>query len=209
MSEFDWESFFKQESHQAIAVYKEGQCNPDRDRNFSIAKRWYRAQLPPEVLESEWLGFPGASEEEIKAAEVRLGLTFPPSYRTFLKVTNGWPDWNIADLELLPTSELEWFCRENQSWIDIWMAGIKEIPSVPDEDYFVYGNEKSSEPIRPEYLQTALQISTVSDLGVILLNPQVIRNNEWEAWIFTGDVINWRYRSFLEMLQLTGINNWA
>ena len=208
MSEFDWEIFLKQESRQAIAVYKQGQCNPDGEMDFSRAKRWYRAELPLEVLESEWLGFAGASEREIKAAEVRLGLTFPPSYRTFLKVTNGWPDW-CNDMGLLPPSELEWFCTENQGWIDIWMEGVKEIPSIPDKQYFVYENGNNSVPIRPEYLQTALLISTDSDLGVILLNPRVIHNKEWEAWIFSGDVINWRYRSFLEMLQVRGMNNWA
>ncbi len=37
-----------------------------------------------------WLGFPPASEERIQALEERLGHRLPPSYRTFLTVSDGW-----------------------------------------------------------------------------------------------------------------------
>jgi hypothetical protein len=50
----------------------------------------YEDELTLEVTGSGWMGYPGAKEEEIAAAEARLGLTFPPSYRGFLKITNGW-----------------------------------------------------------------------------------------------------------------------
>src|SRR5205823_4641574 len=50
----------------------------------------YAAELPDEVAESGWLGYPPASERQIAAAEARLGATLPPSYRAFLRVSNGW-----------------------------------------------------------------------------------------------------------------------
>ncbi|MEU9155620.1 SMI1/KNR4 family protein [Streptomyces sp. NPDC048417] len=43
-----------------------------------------------EPLRTRWLGFPPASEERIRALEERLGHRLPPSYRTFLAVTDGW-----------------------------------------------------------------------------------------------------------------------
>lgn len=36
-----------------------------------------------------WLGEPGATDAEITVAEQRLGMRLPPSYRAFLKQTNG------------------------------------------------------------------------------------------------------------------------
>ena len=50
----------------------------------------YRSDFPPEVIAASWLGYPGATEEQIAAAEARLQTTLPPSYRDFLKVSNGW-----------------------------------------------------------------------------------------------------------------------
>ena len=32
---------------------------------------------------------PGASEDELRAAEARLGVSLPPDYRAFLHATNG------------------------------------------------------------------------------------------------------------------------
>ncbi|MGZ3716189.1 MAG: LuxR C-terminal-related transcriptional regulator, partial [Ktedonobacterales bacterium] len=51
-----------------------------------------RAELPPEVIASGWLGSPGATETELQQLEERLGTCLPPSYRQFLQFTNGWRD---------------------------------------------------------------------------------------------------------------------
>lgn len=49
-----------------------------------------KQQLPQEVLDSGWFGYPGATDEQIAKVEARLQRRLPPSYREFLKVTNGW-----------------------------------------------------------------------------------------------------------------------
>lgn len=51
--------------------------------------RYEQDKLPPQVIESGWLGYPGATEAQIAQAEARLGMVLPRSYREFLKVTNG------------------------------------------------------------------------------------------------------------------------
>ena len=46
-------------------------------------------EIAPEVIASRWLGYPGATEEQIMNLETRLGRKLPPSYRAFLKASNG------------------------------------------------------------------------------------------------------------------------
>lgn len=48
---------------------------------------------------------PGASEEQLAAAEQRLGYEIPAQYREFLTVANGWRDWN-QDTGLLSCDEI-------------------------------------------------------------------------------------------------------
>lgn len=197
MNIFDWETFLRQESQKAIAEYRE-------KKSSGVEGCWRAIELAPELLESEWLGLPGASEEQIIAAETRLGITLPPSYRTFLKVTNGWLDFP-DNLRLRSTEEIEWFCTENQEWIDDWT--VVDI-SVSDDKYFVYNNDKikRSMLVRGEYMQTALQISDEKDGTVALLNPKVIYQNEWEAWILSNHYAGaYRCRSFLDMWTTLGM----
>lgn len=199
MSKFDWESFLKEESKKAIEQYKKDKNKYEEQQSRDY---WYR--LPDEAIESEWLGFSGASEEEILAAETRLGTAVSPSYRDFLKVTNGW--LYCSDfLGLRSTEEIEWLYVENQGWIDEWIAMHKSLPLISDEEYFAY-EKNSYQPLRTEYLKTALQISDDEEGDILLLNPQIIVNNEWEAWTFScrQPGAN-RYRSFKEMLQTTGM----
>ncbi len=78
MNSFEWKSFLKQESQKALAKYKEM-------KSSNAEGEWEFISYPPEVLESEWLGFSGASEAQIVATETRLGVSLPTSYREFLK----------------------------------------------------------------------------------------------------------------------------
>jgi len=163
-----------------------------------------KAEIPPEVLESEWLGSPGATEAQIAAAEARLGTRLPPSYRQFLQVSNGWRYSNWTEFQLWSAEEIDWFCARNQDWIDAWVPLSSDQPSVPDEEYFVYGPEQNCCNTREEYLQTALEISSDGGDGdIYLLIPEVINlEGEWEAWHFGSQSPDAnRYRSFYELMQ--------
>jgi hypothetical protein len=196
MNSFNWERFLRQWSQDLI----------ESVGNAS-------APLPQEVIHSVWLGYPGATEEQIIRAEARLQTTLPPSYRAFLKVTNGWRQTTPFIDKLWSVEQIEWFSVRHQDWIDTYAASEDgqdavplpafPLPSVPDEEYFVYGDAQDCSLIRVEYLQTMLEISDRGDSSIYLLNPQVIDSaGEWEAWFFG----NWlpgadRYRSFQEMMQ--------
>ncbi len=207
MSTFNWESFLRQWSHELIE---------------SLQEERYR--LPQEVIESNWLGYPGATEEQINCAESRLKVKLPPSYREFLKVSNGWRQTTPFIERLWSTEELEWFPLRHQAWIDNFISGYlttnyrnitangsedrRIIPFVSDAEYFTYGETQDCSKLRLEYLQTVLEISQEGDSAIYLLNPQVINTEgEWEAWFFA----NWlpgadRYPSFYEMMQAEYIN---
>lgn len=202
MDKFDWKTFLKQESKRIIANYKEKETNS--------VDNWNLPELKAENIESEWFGYPGATEEQIKSAETRLGTILPPSYRMFLKITNGWSAIP-GPCRLYSTSEINWFCVKNQDWIDEWVACHKLLPPVRNEEYFVYSkNCNWNQPIRTEYMQTALQISDEEDASVVLLNPQIIHNHEWEAWLLiSGRASILRCRSFQSLIQTMGmVNPW-
>lgn len=187
---FDWNLFLRQWSRDLLERLE--------DSEF--------ANLPPEVIEARWLGYPGATEAEIANAETRLGTTFSASYRNFLTVSNGWLQLDDHYSRLWSTQEIEWLAARNQELIDAWMTGVETGGGsvfIPDEEYFVYGDEQDTTSLRDEYLQTALEIGEDSDEGILLLNSQVtFEDGEWEAWLFAY----WlpgaqRYRSFRELMQ--------
>ncbi|MGA7934184.1 MAG: SMI1/KNR4 family protein [Kovacikia sp.] len=202
MSSFDWESFLRQWSQAILESMSEDQ----------------QAQLPQDVIESRWLGYAGATEEQICQAESRLGVKLPPSYREFLLVTNGWRQTTPFIRKLWSTEGIERFAARHHRWIEaftshhentqvsfeyaIELDELWEPPSVADEEYFVYGEEQDCSKLRVEYLKTAIEISDVGEASIYLLNPQVVTEaGEWEAWFF-GDWLPGadRYPSFREMM---------
>ncbi len=157
-------------------------------------------QLSSDIVAAGWLGCPSATDTQIMEAEGRLGTILPPSYRDFLKVSNGWrrPTWFIP--RLWSTEEIEWFSVKHQHWIDVL---TKDPFPVPDADYFLYGERQSTLNYRVEYLRTALEISARGDGAIFLLNPRVVtEEGEWEAWLLSNKAPGAeRFRSFREMMQ--------
>jgi hypothetical protein len=187
MDTFDWKSRIREWSRKRIELLTERE----------------KAQLPLDILESGYLGHPGVTEEQIAVVEARLGLTFPPSYRDFLKVSNGLRSTSEDGIQFYPIEEIDWYALDYQEWIN---ECIKiQLEPVTDEEYFIYDDKQCNEnTFRPEYLQTALEISS-EDMGFIfLLIPQVITpDGEWEAW-FCSFSTTWgvyRYRSFGKMME--------
>lgn len=197
MPQFDWRGLLSQWSKELIAV-------ADQDDEL-------RDELSPEVRASGWLGFPGATDEQLRAAEDRLGAALPPSYREFLLVTNGWRFPKFSLRRMWSTEEIDWLAVLDQEGIDAWRSGeayIGPIPPVPGEQYFAYdddGCHSNELDMRSEFLQSALQISDREEggTGVYLLIPEVVTpEGEWEAWFWA----HWlpgaeRYRSFWDMMR--------
>jgi hypothetical protein len=203
MSFFDWETFLRQWSQVALESMNDEQ----------------RAQLPQSVIESGWLGYPGATEEQIAQAEARLRVKFPPSYRAFLNVTNGWRQTTPFIRRLWSVEAIERFPSRHQKWIESFterhdntdfdyeqgseLEELWETPTISDEEYLVYGEDQDCSKLRVEYLQTAIEISDVGVSAIYLLNPQIVtEEGEWEAWFFCDMLPGAdRYPSFRAMME--------
>jgi HEAT repeat protein len=183
MSAFDWKGLLQQWTDYLLA-------SPAAD------------ELPADVRDANWLGTPAATDGQIASAEQRLGIPLPPSYRAFLKVSNGWDRLSHPIRRLWRTDEIQWFKKGHRDWIAAYTVPSLYGPrwEVPDAEYFSYDNPMD---FKPNHLKETLQISEVGDSEVFLLNPQVIdQEGEWEAWFFA----NWlpgvhRFRSFRELME--------
>ncbi|MFG2196855.1 SMI1/KNR4 family protein [Streptomyces sp. NPDC048639] len=74
--------------------------------------------------EAVWLGYEPASEEAVLAAEDRLGVRLPPTYRNFLLTSDGWN--SIGGLDLLKVDEIGWFSDLEPQLLEAWSsAGLE------------------------------------------------------------------------------------
>jgi len=136
--------------------------------------------ISPEVIASGWLGYPGATEDQIAGLEARLGKSLPPSYRAFLKVSNGFRQPGMMTERILSIDEVDWFRVRHRELVDLCKS-----------EYL-------------EYLLDTLGIS-IEDIDgeyFYLLNPNVVTaNGEWEAICFTWDGSESRHPSFWDLMQ--------
>ncbi|TWG00677.1 SMI1/KNR4 family protein SUKH-1 [Kitasatospora viridis] len=158
--------------------------------------------FPADIRAARWLGTAGAGSDEIAELEERLGVRLPPSYRQFLRTSNGWLDTTGGIKRLLPTREVGWTGDIDPELVSSWVGSAGSF-EVPDEEYFVYGDEQDPCLMRAEYLPDTLKISHTHDAtDVYLLNPHVVTpDGEWEAWYLA----HWlpgatRYRSFWDLM---------
>ncbi|MET9328927.1 SMI1/KNR4 family protein [Tsukamurella sp. NPDC003166] len=69
-----------------------------------LVQRERLVRIHPDLYEMT-LPNPGATEEQLLAAEERLGFRIPSQYREFLTVANGWSEWN-QDTALLSCDQI-------------------------------------------------------------------------------------------------------
>lgn len=141
-----------------------------------LAIEEFRLELPPEVVAARWLGYPGATEEAIAAAEERLGMLLPPSYRAFLGVTNGWRTTKTLAGRLLPVGEIAWLRDIDPGLGELWVRGdraAKQAGTIPS-DYLTTG----------EGLLAALAVSDYHDKILLLIPRDIGPDGEWPGWFF-------------------------
>lgn len=149
-----------------------------------------------------WPGEPGATEEQLSAAEQKLKVKLPPSYRAFLAASNGWRGASQSIPVLRGVQKLKWFRKEHRDWVEAYTMQGMEPPLVSEQDYFNYASETSGD-FDLSHLGQTLCIGEVGDDAVLLLNPMVVwPDGEWEVWFFA----NWvpgaeRYRSFADWMR--------
>lgn len=139
-----------------------------------------------------------ATEIEINDLERKISIELPPSYKEFLKTTNGFKIINQLFGNLFPANLVQPLISFDPHLVEIWSAMDFE---VTDEMYFDYSETQRTEWLRGKYFNDCIAISDWFDGGIILLNPNVKMGEEFEAWAFA----NWypgatRYKSFWDLM---------
>ncbi len=194
MDGFDWQEFLDELNYELIRI-------DDVREEVGLPDEY---DLPEDVQITEWLGFEGAGETELKALEQRLGVELPPSYRSFLATSNGWRISGQGGVKILPTPEINWLKHIDPKLIEIWNHFQDSVPPISDEMYFVYDG-RNDVYFRAEYIADMLVISDRGQYNVdyLWLNPRIVfLDGEWEAWDFTTDSGHAsRYRSFRDLME--------
>ena len=138
--------------------------------DLAIADNEIRKRLTPQQIDKRWLGEPPASEEQIATAEKRLGVRLPPSYRAFLKVSNGWHYPNPFVARVAGTEEIGFLRDIQPELIAAWSEG-GNLSDLPEKDL-------------PHTLLINVP-SQYDDGSNYMLNPVVVRDGEMEAWSFS------------------------
>jgi hypothetical protein len=94
----------------------------------------------------------------------------PPSYRAFLKCSNGWRNTGFFIDRLWSTDDLEWFRVRHQEWISDWNLGeAHDATTNPGQPTGGGSYEGAALPF-------TLEISDVGDSAIYLLNPRAERS---------------------------------
>ncbi len=174
-----------------------------------LRSKQFRNELDEGAISSGWCGLAPATEKELLEAEARLGVRLPPSYRTFLSISNGWRPFNSFVVRLLPVQEIDRFrLRDPEDFASMERAHehARELygdATVPDEVYLDYETPAHNMAIRNQYYGDSLLISERAETELVLLNPFVVSaDGEWEV-IFSAHWIpgNERFRSFRDYVE--------
>lgn len=160
-------------------------------------------QLVPEAARAGTVLRSPATEQQIADAERRLGVQLPPSYRSFLLISNGAYASSVG-------AELAGFPRHGLLRVDELAPGIEAEPEIvelwtgiadfddPERDRRPHGHE----PITVSYyrpLKQAVLISRAHHTWREVLVPRA-GDGEWELWSFEHDGAL-AFRSFADFLQ--------
>jgi hypothetical protein len=130
----------------------------------------------------------GASDEEIAAADDRLGVRLPVWYREFLSITDG--AWAAADgpalarhpgTGLLRARETRRFAEADPSWLEVFESIV-----VPAESRTPPGRllEGKREVHYHAYIVDGIAVSGTLDAHIDLLVPV---DGRWEFWVVWKD----------------------
>ena len=140
-----------------------------------------RPNFTLEIHAAGYIGFEGATETQIVAAETGLGIRFPPSYRTFLSVSNGWPVmWNsVQPGQLWSTEQIRWTREQDPQLVEI----LEEFGDDISVEEHLRNRDDGFGRYRKQCVANLLSISEHGDACELLLCPEVVdKNGEWECW---------------------------
>ncbi|MEW2078577.1 SMI1/KNR4 family protein [Streptomyces sp. NPDC013433] len=155
---FDWRSFLLEWSGEWADSLPDGEARSEEDEAARQAR---------------WLGFPPASEERITALEKRLGRRMPPSYREFLKVSDGWRHAGGFVSLLAGSAEACW--HNDESGLAVMFEEDLDEDAGPEERR------------EADLWRRGLQLDVESDITYILMDPEdVDEDGEWAVYTWSS-----------------------
>jgi len=125
-----------------------------------------------DVRQSGWLGYQGATKEEIRQAEEKLGITLPADYKDFLATTNGLKRISLTSGALLPISEIDYLKNIEEPYM------FDLLLDYPQKDW--------EEDAYREMLSNAILISQYPDEQEVWLIPEDQAKTRWQTWFFAA-----------------------
>jgi len=122
-------------------------------------------EYPEQVLANKWLGFSGASKEDILKTEERLNIKLPKEYRDFILASNGFYSFSLKPT-LLSVDKIDWLKNLDPQLVKSWSETAYEM----DE-----GLAKS--------FSNSILIGGFQEEQQLLLIPDTNSEN-WECWFF-------------------------
>ncbi|MGW4020974.1 SMI1/KNR4 family protein [Streptomyces sp. NPDC005009] len=154
---FDWQQFLRRWQEEWV---------PDEDDMEDLTEGGM-------TLADLALAAPPAAEEEIAAAEERLGVRLPPSYRRFLAASNGWRLDGGSVHRLGAAHEIDWF-GDPFGMTPAYQEGLTE-------------RSTEQEVLLAGMWRRALQLETDSDMSYALLDPgDAGEDGEWALYVYKG-----------------------
>jgi hypothetical protein len=169
-----------------------------------------RELLDPEVLKSQWLGHPPASEAAIAAAEARLRVVLPSSYRSFLLTANGWRGVRgrpCGICDLVDVESLTWLTEDgNVEWL------FESAESTGRAQYFA-----EQWRIPKDEIRLSLAVGRGDGNEYILLAPKRASASrptgerpplggaadaDWNVWTYDHEEGFYAYASFLKFMTM-------
>jgi hypothetical protein len=159
-----------------------------------------------ESVQNRSLLYPPATKDSIKLKQKLLGVKLPPSYISFLLVSNGFRNISPFLDNIFSIEKIDWARNLEEQWsIDMFNDDPVE---VSNEQYFYYGEDQDPILSRTKYITESLKISEWYDGMCLFLNPIIRFGDEWEVLEYA----TWypgirRYKSFRDYLLNTHASN--
>ena len=117
-------------------------------------------------IDEKWLGYPPASEDEIKDVEKKLEIQLPTDYKYFLAITNGFSAPNDIEPSLNSVQKIDFLKNIDNQIIEAYnIEGIKDIG---------------------QSLEKSILVGGIKEEQYFLLIPPKSKSEKWKYWKFAN-----------------------
>jgi hypothetical protein len=118
-----------------------------------------------EQQQSKWIGEKPALDADIEAAEKLLRIQLPQDYINFLKITNGFPQYDAISVNFLSVNKIDYLINVDEDLVEIWKEAVEEVG---------------------EALSQSIIVGGIHEEQSFLLIPPNEKFSKWQYWMFAN-----------------------